>query len=290
MIISLVQTSQNRRKELKRFVDSLNAQKNVSYNQIQLIFVDQENNRDIFDSLNKDIEFTYIQSNHCSLSHARNLAIPFVKGKYIAFPDDDCWYEPDTLYKAIMSMTQNKWDGVTGKGLNERDIPTGKFLDHIERQIITKMVYAPSYVLFFKFNDKVLFDENIGIGSPFNLGAGEETDYLLNLIERYNYKVFFEPSLIIHHPILHESKNNKDLLKKAHSYARGDGYLLQKHNFPFSYRIKLFLRPLGGIFIHALMLKSFNTRKSFCLLRGRIEGSLYKLKIDINQLGGGNLD
>ena len=89
IIISLIQTSQNRRSELLRFVLSLNHQQNIDFNKIQLIFVDQGENRAVFDELNKNVMFDYIQANNCSLSHARNLALPHVKGKYVAFPDDD---------------------------------------------------------------------------------------------------------------------------------------------------------------------------------------------------------
>ena len=111
MTISLIQTSQNRRDDLLRFMESLNKQVGLAFSEIQLIFVDQERNRDLFDSLNQDIEFTYISTDHCSLSHARNLAIPYVKGKFVAFPDDDCWYEPDTLAKALKVLEGGEYDG-----------------------------------------------------------------------------------------------------------------------------------------------------------------------------------
>ena len=55
-MISLIQTSRNRRHELIRFVNSLNSQTNISFSNIQMIFVDQENNRDVFLDLNPKIE------------------------------------------------------------------------------------------------------------------------------------------------------------------------------------------------------------------------------------------
>lgn len=45
-VLSLVQTSQNRREELKRFLNSLNAQEMIDFKGIQLIFVDQGDNLD----------------------------------------------------------------------------------------------------------------------------------------------------------------------------------------------------------------------------------------------------
>ena len=43
--ISLIQTSQNRRAELERFVNSLNQQEGIDFSAIQFIFVDQGDNR-----------------------------------------------------------------------------------------------------------------------------------------------------------------------------------------------------------------------------------------------------
>lgn len=45
MMLSLVQTSQNRRQELIRFINSLNNQIGIDFSQIQLIFIDQGNNK-----------------------------------------------------------------------------------------------------------------------------------------------------------------------------------------------------------------------------------------------------
>ena len=47
-MLSLVQTSQNRRQELIRFINSLNKQIGIDFSQIQLIFIDQGDNLDLF--------------------------------------------------------------------------------------------------------------------------------------------------------------------------------------------------------------------------------------------------
>ena len=44
IILSLIMTSQNRRMELIRYVESLNNQVNVNFKTLQLIFVDQGDN------------------------------------------------------------------------------------------------------------------------------------------------------------------------------------------------------------------------------------------------------
>ena len=274
MIISLVQTSQNRRKELKRFVDSLNAQKNVSYNQIQLIFVDQENNRDVFDSLNKDIEFTYIQSNHCSLSHARNLAIPFVKGKYIAFPDDDCWYEPDTLIKVLETLKTYK-DGVA---IVARD-SNGTLINNFGSSPAYLTKYNQHGVLsisiFVRYFSDMRFDENLGMGSKLGLGSGEETDYLLRLIKEKDLKIRFLPDITIRHPSGNKEITKEDL-EKVLLYGRGYGYVMRKNHFNPLYVAYKMMRPLWGYCFNIISGNELRRQRSLARFKGIKEGYFFK--------------
>lgn len=279
-MISLIQTSQNRRTELERFVNSLNRQEGIDFTAIQLIFVDQGENKDVFDKLNSQIEFKYIKSERCSLSHARNIGLQYVKGIYVGYPDDDCWYEPDTLRKALAVLDEGKYQGVTGKGTNEVGKLTSAFPEKCAELTTTKRCAAISYTLFFKYQKDVFFDENIGVGSPYNIGSGEETDYLLTLMERYEYRVYYDADLSVHHPTTSDVLDETKALQKAYSYARGSGYLIQKHKFPITYIINKFLRPILGVVGYAVCGKSYNSKKSWNIFKGRIEGLTYKIKND----------
>ena len=117
IVLTLIQTSQNRFDDVKRFVDSLNRQENLLFSSIQYIFLDQGDNKNAFKNLNKAIDFKYISISPCSLSHARNLGLKHVKGKFIGFPDDDCWYEKDTLIKVFRILKTHQ--GVLIKATNE---------------------------------------------------------------------------------------------------------------------------------------------------------------------------
>ena len=277
MLLSLIQTSQNRKKELVRFVESLNQQENIDFAQLQLIFIDQEDNKDVFKTLNSLIKFTYVKTEKCSLSHARNIGLPLVEGKYVCFPDDDCWYEPDTLSKVLSILQEGDYQGVSGRGTNEEGKLTSVFPDKDAVLTKVKRCAAISYTLFFVYNRDVLFDENMGVGSPYNIGAGEETDYLLNLMERYDYKVLYQKDLIIHHPLQEGTYEKSYLLKKYYSYSRGSGFLMQKHSFPLSYKINQFGRPLVGIVVNFFRGNIFRSKKSFYLLKGKIEGLFFRL-------------
>lgn len=85
-MLSLIQTSFNRIFELYRFVESLNAQENIDFSKIQLIFVDQGDCKEAFKNLNPQIDFVYIKYKPSSLSHARNIGLKY--GKYVFFISD----------------------------------------------------------------------------------------------------------------------------------------------------------------------------------------------------------
>lgn len=277
--ISLIQTSQNRRNELTRFVNSLTVQKNIDFNRIQLIFVDQENNGDIFKPLDGIVELKIIKTEHCSLSHARNLALPFVKGDVVCFPDDDCWYEADTLYKVICFFEFHpEYDGVSGIGLNENNILTHVFPAKAQGITSENRCAAISYTMFYRFQDAVRFNEDIGVGSSYNLGAGEETDYMLNLMEKYNYKMFYDPNIVVHHPAPSDCCDKKGMLKKRYSYSRGAGYLMRLHKFSVRYCVRSFIRPFGGACIYCLRGDFYKMKMYMYIIKGLIEGYYFKKK------------
>lgn len=275
MKLSLIQTSQDRKDELERFVKSLNEQVGIDFNEIQLIFVDQEDNKQIFDDLDKRIDFVYIKYHHSSLSHARNIGLKHVTGDYVGFPDDDCWYESDTLSKVFKSLAMTGIDGVVAKGMNENGRLTNIFPS--EKKMLTKYdrCGAISYTIFVRFDKTVLFDEMLGVGSQKGLGAGEETDYILRLMEGRGFALEYDPSIIVHHPSF-APVINKKTLDKIKSYSRGNGYLLRKHKFPATYVLKQFIRPMMGSIYYLLKGNPRRSQHSLNILIGRIQGYFYK--------------
>ena len=277
MTISLIQTSQNRRKELYRFVNSLNQQIDIDFKEIQLIFVDQENNSDMFDELNTNIQFDYIQTSHCSLSHARNIALSFVKGKYVAFPDDDCWYDRDTL-KKILDCLKNYKDGIAIPAQNEDNIFINKFGK--KAAYLTKYLQygVLSISIYVKYFEDIKFDENLGVGSPYGLDSGEETDYITRLISEKHLKIRYLPNIVIRHPSELIAPITDATIKKTYRYGKGYGYILKKNQYSkFYYWYKL-LRPFLGCLFYKIIKKNKMSRKSFSRFSGIKDGYRFKIK------------
>lgn len=276
MTLSIIVTSQNRLKELTRFFESVNHQSGINLTEIQIIFVDQGNNKSAFDVLDQRIIKTYIKSSRCNLSKARNVAIPYVDGKYIAFGDDDCWYEPYTLSQVLKEFSKG-CDGVIGHGVDAEGKETNS-QGYKERPVtFIDQCGAISYCIFMRFDKRLLFDENIGVGSPYKLSSGEETDYLLSYMElNKNFNIVYKPNIIIHHPI-GKMGNFNSTLQKDYEYARGWGYVLRKHKLPLPVLVKSFVRPMMGIVMFGLCGKIKRCTKSYSLLKGRLEG--YKFQV-----------
>ncbi len=273
-MISLIQTSQNRKYELTRFVKSLNGQKGINFGDIQLIFIDQGDNKDVFSSLNPNIIFTYIKKPQCSLSHARNIGLDYVKGEYLGFPDDDCWYEENTLSQ-IFSCFDNGFSGVIARSTDENGLTTNKSPQKSQFISLYNHCGAISYTIFLKYIPKLLFDEKLGVGSPYRFSSGEETDYLIRFIKQFNSNIYYNSNIIIHHP-KGKCGNFHNIELKQYEYARGWGYLLRKHHFPLNIIIKSFIRPIGGIIISILCLKRNSCLHSYYILKGRFEGFFSK--------------
>lgn len=276
MTYSIILTSINRKKELRRFVDSLNAQVNFDLSKIQLIFVDQDENNLIFDGLNHNIEFIYIKYHKCSLSEARNQALPYVKNEILCLGDDDAWYDDDT-FSMLSSLLTDEIDGVIISAKNEDGILINNFPTKKQWLTYTKHCGALSISMFLRHDRNLMFDENIGVGSAHNLLSGEETDYLLCYMERHpGFKILYTPEITVRHPLAIK-QNFDNYLQKNYYYARGAGYVLKKHSLPITYKLRSFLRPLTGIFVYSFI-DRFKCKKSYYLLKGRLEGYFFRLK------------
>ena len=93
-----------------------------------------------------------------------------------------------------------------------------KTIDKVGEKTVKSITFFVNYT----YEDIVLFDENLGVGSVF--GSGEETDYVLTLLHK-GYKGEYFADDIIFHPA---KKGNYDDLDRAYKYALGYGALVKK--------------------------------------------------------------
>jgi len=164
--------------------------------------------------------FRYLFEPHQGLSHARNAGIREARGDVLAFIDDDVTVEAKCLHNLTAGMHDDKWAGAGGRILAEENFSPPRWL-------AMEGPYNMGGALFahFDFGDKPrdldfpphgtnmayrkeMFEKYGGFRTDLgrcggNTMSNEDTEFGRRLIgagERLRY----EPSAIVHHPILED--------------------------------------------------------------------------------------
>ena len=273
MLVSLIMPTLNRFDDIYIFMDSLLEQ---TYKDFELIIVDQNDNnkvKEIADKYVDCLDIKYIKSNKKGLSYNRNIGIDAAQGKILAFPDHDCAYKPDTIEKAINFFEKNnEYKIYSCKTMDFNEVDTFKQMHNgiCDINSLNVMDTITSITFFVLFEDRkyLKFDERLGVGGEF--GAGEEVDYILELLSR-GYKGRYFGDDIIYHPAKKHSKS-KEKYQRDFNYGRGFGALCKKEivyrkNKKFikimAYKI---IRNIGGIVLNKD--RDYHT----ATIKGRING------------------
>ncbi|MEK4543665.1 glycosyltransferase family 2 protein [Bacillus sp. FSL R5-0585] len=273
MKISLVMATVGRVSIVGELLESLKKQ---TYQNFELIVVDQnidERLSEIICEYGECMIIKHVKSNP-GLSKARNVGLRHVSGDIIAFPDDDCSYDIDTLEKVVSYFEKNRnYDFLSGICLDEFDnIIINKFeYGEFKLNKINALTHVTSATLFVK--KKVLeevstFDEALGAGAGTIYGAGEDTDFALRSMAEGFMGVYTSEIIVRHpNPILAYDSNS---YRRAELYSAGYTKLLKKHRYSLKLKIKAIVRPLGGCLVH--LAKPKKSIYYFYTLKGRIKG------------------
>ncbi|MEG0180814.1 MAG: glycosyltransferase family 2 protein [Romboutsia sp.] len=273
MLVSLIMPTLNRYDDIELLIQSLKVQ---TYKEFELIVVDQNENNKVKAITNKyinDIDIKYIKSDKKGLSYNRNIGLDTAKGQIIAFPDDDCEYKVDTLEKVINFFNNTKEYRIYScKTLEKgKDYGFGRMLDNnseITSLSVFDTVKSITFFVNYKNDDYLKFDENLGVGAKF--GSGEESDYVLDLLDK-GYKGKYFADDVVYHPAKKEGKS-KEKYNRDYNYGRGFGALCKKQiihrkDYKFSsVMTKKIIRNLGGL----LMGSDKDYHKA--TIKGRIQG------------------
>jgi len=102
-LVSVIIPTYNRKKLLKEAIDSVFAQ---TFKDFEIIVSDDGSTDGTKELIEKAFKgkIIFIKGNHQGVSHARNEAIKIAKGKYIAFLDDDDWWDEKFLEKTAQDI------------------------------------------------------------------------------------------------------------------------------------------------------------------------------------------
>ncbi|WP_246082041.1 glycosyltransferase family 2 protein [Peptacetobacter hominis] len=272
-MVSLIMPTLNRFDDIELFFESLLIQE---YKDFEIIVVDQNECSKVMEISEKykdKLDLKYIKSDRKGLSYNRNLGILKAKGEIIAFPDDDCTYKKETIKKAVDFFESNdEYRIYSCKTMDKNNIDAFKKMCPQNCEINAKNVFdtitSITFFVNFKKDSYLLFDEKLGVGAEF--GAGEEIDYILELLSKgYRGRYFCED--VIYHPAK-KHKKSKEKFQRDFNYGRGFGALCKKQiiyrkDLGFSWIfIKKIVRNIGGIIL------SGNRDYHIATIKGRIDG------------------
>jgi len=227
MIFALVMTSCDREAELERFFTSIADQ--TFAGEIEVRFVNQNAARpsscDIVAATKQLVELR--TGGRTPLSKARNMGLKSVSGDIVAFPDDDCWYEPQLLEKVADYFEANREIDCICTGVYDpvRHLPYGKRPVGVTRSVSFANVFRLGISVGIFIRREALeragawFDEELGAGSQ--LGSGEETELLCRVLSA-GCRIEYVGSLQVYHPVPEYAPNDG---QKNYRYGLGFGHL-----------------------------------------------------------------
>lgn len=209
-------------------------------------------------------------------SRARNAGLKVATGDILLFPDDDCWYPPWFLDKAVQLFRDHDCAAVAGRAADEVGRSINGRYDLAPGWIGRHNIWTTQieWVVLFR-RDALLavggYDETIGVGAGTPWGASEGQDVMLRVLAA-GQRAYYDPSLYGHHPELDVFAPSTDMTRKGRAYARGMGYVLRQHRFSAVQATYWMIRPAIGALLN--------------LLRGRPQRSAYQWNIAIGRYEG----
>ena len=274
-LLSLIMATYGRTAELMPAIASLVAQTDRTF---ELIVVDQNKDERIAPLLEParkaGLEVQHVRQTIPNLSAARNAGMKVARGEVVAFPDDDCWYEPEVVARVRSRLiAKPALDGVVARWVEIDPAlrrPAGALSGEAWRRF--RGGDATSFTLFLKparIRELGGFDPRLGTGRWF--GAGEETDLILRMLTA-GHQIDYVPAAGIHHWHADWPEATRAQIKRQRSYARGTGAIYVKHKVPPAIVLRGIAAPLAKALtaprpLQALLLGALTSL-------GRIEGMI----------------
>ena len=271
--ISLVVATLNRRAEVDALFASLLAQ---TFRRFEVILVDQNETSlldgCVADAVARGLVVSHLRVRPPDQSAARNAGLQVARFPVVAFPDDDCWYEPDVLERVCHAMQAAECLLTLGCWVERGDEGLGTCRIMAREVLRFKNVIGASMITLFVSTEIARriggFDRRFGLGKFY--GGGEDTDFLFRAIALVGC-AYFVPSIRIHHPVKRRASEGLDL-RDVRGRARGLGGLYGKHRLEWW----VVLRGLVGPLYRSLLdLRSHDEPvRGFVTSLGRLEGFL----------------
>ncbi|CAN5120525.1 glycosyltransferase family 2 protein [soil metagenome] len=271
--ISAVVATYKRKDELARLFDSVI---DNCMSDMELIIADQNTDGlldELIERYQDRLNIQHVKLTEANQSKARNYGAALAKYNILCFPDDDSWFEKDTLHKVtehfkteadtdllVINWKQNPLVHSTSHQLTKKEICSFRSVGYV------------TYVLFFKtqvFKKLGGFIEHIGIGQY--IGGGEDSELTFRTLHN-DHKIYFDASAKVNHKYISITTRDNKIIRAR---QRAMGLMYAVYDVPVPVIFKGIIAPF------VKMLFAFNFKKStqfYNIFLARIEGLIYGLK------------
>ena len=278
MKLSLILASVGRSQEPQRLVQSLAAQTSRAF---ELLVIDQNADDRLLPAVASafaaGLTVSHLRLSPPNLSAARNLGIRMAVGEFLAFPDDDCWYDADTVAAVLLAFEQQPhYSGLVAQWVEQSagdPMPAvaGPLVEQDWRRF--RGGHASTISLFMRIDlvrDLGGFDERLGVGRWF--GGGEETDFVLRALAAHA-ALGHCPQARVHHLFWPQPCDRPGLdFQTLRSRARGTGALYRKHRLAWTVVLRGLVAPPIKALLARRSLKALWL--GLAVSAGRLEGAV----------------
>ncbi|TSB48371.1 glycosyltransferase family 2 protein [Alkalicoccobacillus porphyridii] len=222
MLSIIIPTLGQRVEEFRRLCKSLEEQTNQSF---EVIVTSQDHHKKVGELLQTfSFSYQHVTLHRRGLSYARNEGLKMIKGDYVTFSDDDCWYPSDMVERVERFFLDHQkpvvcfqiYDPISQQSY--KNYPLQK-----KDSVSTKDLFRKSSIEIFVHVTNVdkrylRFDERFGLGAEHP--SGEENIFLVGL-KRAGYEISYIPVPIVYHlKPTHESRlAEKTMISKGALFA-----------------------------------------------------------------------
>jgi glycosyltransferase involved in cell wall biosynthesis len=251
--LSLVMATLGRTVEIDRCVDSLAAQ---TCHDFELIVVDQNPDDRLVPVVARarelGLDCRHLRQSEPNLCKARNTGIDQSAGEVVAFPDDDCWYEPDVVERVLARFQmQTELDGLVVRWYETGEHSAGR----LSFEQFSRFRGAPASSITIFFRRECLrraggFDFALGLHSWY--GAAEETDLMLRVLGAGGV-IDHAPDIVVHHAVQNPARLPAgQMFRHARKRARGTGALYVRHKMSAWVIVRGMLAPVWRACLNVL--------------------------------------
>jgi GT2 family glycosyltransferase len=272
-VMSLILATVGRVVELDGIVSSLELQTDRRF---EVILVDQNQDDRLACVVGRlaraGINVRWLRAEQKGLSYARNRGLEIAGGRYVAFPDDDCWYEVDTIKEAIVALGSREAEVIVGRWVEQNSELSGKRIT--QRAALSFRCPTLASITIFVRAELVKslggFDESLGVTRYF--GSSEETDLMFRILNSGG-AVEYLPSVRVHHHWAVEPQGSFGLnFRRARVRGRGTGAIYAKHSLNYFVILRGLVGPLFRVVFGTVNAARWGSGVG-CFL-GRLEGYL----------------